>query len=165
MNRLFQYCLSSIVIFFLFKEHPYISSAYSSEWHTLTYFYSIMDEQNPVEFIIPEFDGTSTNTLSPASLSNRYCLSESIKLHYHKEHRARHASVSFQHFSLLFPVWQLTFFSVSSTSKRSWVQWLQSTLLLQTESTLSAVGVVWWASTIISPLVTKVINNYWLLLC
>lgn len=35
-----------------------------------------MYKQNPVEFSIPEFDGTSKNAMSPASLSNRYCLTE-----------------------------------------------------------------------------------------
>ena len=40
--------------------------------------------------------------------------------------------------------------------RRSWVEWGQSKITSYSESSLSAVAIVWWASSILSPILTKV---------
>ena len=42
---------------------------------------------------------------------------------------------------------------------RTWMQWFNGKVLTHTECSFSAVAVVWWASTVISPFVTKVSKN------
>jgi hypothetical protein len=39
---------------------------------------------------------------------------------------------------------------------RTWFGWARNKVLTQTECTFTAVGVVWWASTVLAPFVTKV---------
>ena len=40
--------------------------------------------------------------------------------------------------------------------RRSWMEWGQSKITSYSESSLSAVAIVWWASSILSPILTKV---------
>ena len=48
---------------------------------------------------------------------------------------------------------------MSTRCRRSWIEWGQSKIVAYSESSLSAVAIVWWASSIVSPMVTKVLHS------
>ena len=59
------------------------------------------------------------------------------------------------HTYLCVHIYEYTHINVNVNIYRTWFGWARNKVLTQTECTFTAVGVVWWASTVLAPFVTK----------
>jgi hypothetical protein len=59
------------------------------------------------------------------------------------------------HTYLCVHMYEYTHINVNVNIYRTWFGWVRNKVLTQTECTFTAVGVVWWASTVLAPFVTK----------